>query len=228
MFGFTKVIFILGGGPKIGASLAQKFAQEGYKVAIAARSAADGLSPEGYLNVKLDLSKPHLVKGAFEKVTSTFGVPPSVVAYNAYGHHYDTDPLGLSLDEMILSLNTNIASAYAAAQLSVASLDKLGPDGLTYIFTGNALSFPGFRDTNLMCLGVGKSGAAHFVELAALHYGSRGARFYYADERTDEGAPSYGGTDGPAHAKLYFDLAQKKEQGECLITFTKEKGITKF
>ncbi|KAI5481567.1 hypothetical protein MNV49_002793 [Pseudohyphozyma bogoriensis] len=224
----TKVLFILGGGENIGASLAEKFSQEGYKVAIAARSVENGIGREGYLHVKADLSHPDLLAGAFEHVTSTFGVPPSVVVYNAAANNYSKDPLATPLAELLSTLNTNVASAYAAAQLSVAALDQLGSEGLTYIYTGNAASFPGYRDTMFMALGVGKSGAAHFVELAAMHYGTKGARFYYADERTEAGAPSYGGTNGPAHAKLYFELAQKKEQGECLITFTKEKGVTKF
>lgn len=77
----SKVLFILGAGGNVGASVAKKFASEGYKVALASRSVAPGLSPDGYLNVRLDLTKSSDVAPAFAKVKETFGAP-SVVVYN--------------------------------------------------------------------------------------------------------------------------------------------------
>lgn len=75
------VLFILGAGPKIGASVAQAFAAKGYKVALAARSLQDGTSEEGYLHLKVDLAKTAEVPAAFAKVTKELGIPSAVV-YN--------------------------------------------------------------------------------------------------------------------------------------------------
>ena len=77
------VILILGGGPRIGLSVARKFASEDFKVAIASRSVVDGSdSPDGYLQLRVDLSEPTSVPRVFEVVKSRFGVPPCVVVYN--------------------------------------------------------------------------------------------------------------------------------------------------
>jgi hypothetical protein len=52
-------------------------------------------------------------------------------------------------------------------------------------------------------------------------------RFYYADERKEDGSPKYR-VDGDAHADLYFDLAQGKTQGLWLQTFVKGVGYKEF
>lgn len=75
------MILILGAGPNIGAAVGRIFGQNGYKVALAARRVTDGSSPDGSLNVQVDLSQPESVSKAFEKVTSALG-PPGVVVYN--------------------------------------------------------------------------------------------------------------------------------------------------
>ena len=77
----SKVLLILGAGGNIGASVAKLFAQNGYKVALAARRLQDGLNEDGQLNIHADLAKADSVESAFDKVSSQFG-PPSVVVYN--------------------------------------------------------------------------------------------------------------------------------------------------
>jgi NAD(P)-dependent dehydrogenase (short-subunit alcohol dehydrogenase family) len=75
------VILILGAGPRLGRAVASKFASNGYKVALAARSISDGISPEGFLNIKTDLSDPTSVPMVFEAVEKSFGLP-NIVVYN--------------------------------------------------------------------------------------------------------------------------------------------------
>lgn len=75
------VIFVLGAGPKIGLSVADAFAAEGYLVAIAARSLQNGKNEKGYLTLKLDLADTKSVSTAFKRVTEELGIP-SVVVYN--------------------------------------------------------------------------------------------------------------------------------------------------
>ena len=77
------VIFILGAGPRVGSSVARKFAAQGFSVAIASRSVTDGsISTEGYLQLCVDLSQPASVPAAFETIKARLGAPPNVVVYN--------------------------------------------------------------------------------------------------------------------------------------------------
>lgn len=76
------VVLILGAGSNIGASVAKKFAANGYLVAVSARGLRDGSSPEGYLSIQADLADKSAVPRVFETVKSAIGIPPSVVIYN--------------------------------------------------------------------------------------------------------------------------------------------------
>lgn len=77
----TGVILVIGAGPRIGKSIANKFASNGYKVALASRSAEDGFSDEGYFNIKADLSEPSNVPVIYETVERALGLP-NVVVFN--------------------------------------------------------------------------------------------------------------------------------------------------
>lgn len=77
----TRVILVIGAGPNIGAAIAKKFADNGYKVALAARSLSPGIQSNGYLHVKADLSNPESVPQIFGTVKETHGAP-NIVVYN--------------------------------------------------------------------------------------------------------------------------------------------------
>src|SRR5437870_2940552 len=79
----NSVILILGSGPRVGASVAKKFASLGYKVAIASRKGTGSRTAEGYLSLKADFSRPDTVPSLFDAVKAEFDAPPSVVVYNA-------------------------------------------------------------------------------------------------------------------------------------------------
>lgn len=53
-------------------------------------------------------------------------------------------------------------------------------------------------------------------------------RFYYGDQRQADGAPVYNAIDGDAHAKLYVELAEGKEQGPWQQTFVSGIGYKDF
>ena len=75
-------IFILGAGPRIGWSVAEKFKAEGYKVAVGSRRPdIFKVRQEGFLPVSVDLGSVQSIEEAFEKVTKELGVP-NVVVYN--------------------------------------------------------------------------------------------------------------------------------------------------
>jgi NAD(P)-dependent dehydrogenase (short-subunit alcohol dehydrogenase family) len=80
----SKVLFILGGGPRIGYSVAKRFVQEGYKVAIGRRTLAVVKAHEelkGALSVVVDVSNRDSIELAFHEVATKLGVP-NVVVYN--------------------------------------------------------------------------------------------------------------------------------------------------
>jgi hypothetical protein len=55
-------------------------------------------------------------------------------------------------------------------------------------------------------------------------------RFYFADERKEDGSPVYSDIDGPAHANFYMQLIEGKTQtqGTWNATFVKGKGYVRF
>lgn len=77
----SKVLLILGAGGNIGASVASLFAQNGYKVALAARRLQDAMDEDGRLHIHADVANAESVESAFDKVAAKFG-PPDVVVYN--------------------------------------------------------------------------------------------------------------------------------------------------
>ncbi|UZP32240.1 hypothetical protein NXS19_000056 [Fusarium pseudograminearum] len=95
----------------------------------------------------------------------------------------------------------------------------------TFIYTGNVTNVAILP--KMLSSGVGKSGAAHMIWAASVGYKDRGYKFYYADERKEDGSPKYR-IDGDAHAKLYWELAHAKTQGPWMQTFVAGVGYKKF
>jgi NAD(P)-dependent dehydrogenase (short-subunit alcohol dehydrogenase family) len=79
----SKVVFILGAGPRIGISVAKRFLKDGYKVAIGKRNPRTLQDPElkDMYSVAVDVSQPSSVASAFKEVTENLGIPQLVV-YN--------------------------------------------------------------------------------------------------------------------------------------------------
>jgi hypothetical protein len=53
-------------------------------------------------------------------------------------------------------------------------------------------------------------------------------RFFYADERNEDGSIKGMAIDGDAHAQFYLTLARGEEHGGWHETFVKGKGYVKF
>ncbi|KAM0146423.1 hypothetical protein ACHAQE_010750 [Botrytis cinerea] len=81
----TKTVLILGSGPRIGEAVSEKFAAEGYKVAIVSRKGTDSVNEKGYLSLSADFANtdPSILASVFDKFKSEFSTAPSVVIYNA-------------------------------------------------------------------------------------------------------------------------------------------------
>lgn len=81
----TPVILILGSGSRVGAAISDKFAADGYKVAIVSRKGTNSINEKGYLSLQADFANtdPSVLASVFDKVKSEFKTAPSVVVYNA-------------------------------------------------------------------------------------------------------------------------------------------------
>ncbi|KAI0185465.1 hypothetical protein EV127DRAFT_441538 [Xylaria flabelliformis] len=225
---YEKIILIVGAGPRLGAGIASRFRDGGYKVALAARSLTTGLSAEGTLEIKIDLSDPTSVPQMFETVKQFWGIP-NVVVYNGAKRLLTPpdDPLSAPLETIKASRTVGFDSAYVTAQEALRGFQQLSSFAAkTFIFTGNTLNqiaIPGVSP-----FAYGKVSAAMMIEYAANAYGGRRCRFYYVDERLEDGRPAGEDLDEVAHREIYWQLAHELVQSKWLVTFTKEGGRKEF
>ncbi|KAK0645058.1 hypothetical protein DIS24_g8249 [Lasiodiplodia hormozganensis] len=160
---------------------------------------------------------------------SEFG-HPSVVIYNGAARTVlpENDPLqDFSLESFNKDMNVNVTSAALAAHHAVLGFKELPADTTkVFFFTGNKL--PVLSIPQVLSFGMGKSAAAHMIWDLSNVYRSRGFKFYFTDERTEEGKPAMMERSGPAHAEVYVRLAEKQEQGPWYYTFVKDRGYVDF
>ncbi|KAI8625614.1 hypothetical protein F5Y19DRAFT_466951 [Xylariaceae sp. FL1651] len=224
----SPVALILGAGANVGQHVGRAFAAKGYKVALASRTLKSEDSAAGQLHVQGDFTNPQDVIEIFARVKSQLGAPHVVVYNAAAATPQDAkDPLSIPLEDFSRNFVVNTTSAFVSAQQAVLAFQSL-PDSAsrTFIYTGNCLNdsvIPALMDC-----GVGKSGSAHFIHCAADAYKDKGFKFYYADERKEDGSPAYNAIDGSAHAKHYVQLAEGNSQGPWQQTFVKGVGYKKF
>ncbi|KAF5001043.1 hypothetical protein FDECE_11077 [Fusarium decemcellulare] len=240
------VILIFGAGANIGSGVADAFSNKGYKVAIVSRgSPAPALEGRGYLHVKGDLADEASIEAAYNSVVDKLGIP-SVVVHNgesprqnqlskanstlAYSNAMapsNDDPLQVPIAGLEKDLAVNTISVLKAAQLATSGFAKL-PDfaSRTFIYTGNKSNIQAFPP--FLNLGITKSASSHLIAFAAKAYGPKGWKFYYADERSPEGAPAFANIDGKAHGDFYVELSERNAQGPWLATFVKGTGYVKF
>jgi NAD(P)-dependent dehydrogenase (short-subunit alcohol dehydrogenase family) len=175
-----RVLLILGAGKNVGQYTAAKFSENGYKVALAARSLTTTSLPtasDTTLHIKADVTVPSDIIQAFSFTTATFGAP-NIVVYNGAIRLTTPpdDPLFASLDDLKACRAVSVDGAYIAAQQALASFRQLPKDVPTaFLFTGNALNqlpIPG-----VMPFAVAKVAAAMIVEYAANAYGALGYRY---------------------------------------------------
>lgn len=174
------VVLILGSGPRIGASVAEKFASNGYKVAVTSRSGSGTKTAKGFLSLKADFTKPESIPALFDAVKSEFRTFPSVVIYNAAAltNPPDNDSvLSIPAENVALDLNVNTISPYVAAQQAVSGWETLPKDTKkTFIYTGNISNVSIIPMPLILNLGVGKSASAYWLGVADATYSARGFR----------------------------------------------------
>ncbi|KAI1387683.1 NAD(P)-binding protein [Hypoxylon trugodes] len=228
----NSVVLILGVGPRIGASVAAKFTSNGYKIAVASRKGSNTKTSEGYLSLKADFAKPDSIPALFDTVKAEFQTFPSVVIYNAAaltGPPNKDSPFSISAESVASDLNVNTISPYVAAQQAVKGWEML-PNEIkkTFIYTGNIMNVTIVPMSLMMDLGMGKSASAFWIGLADMMYSTQGCRFFYADERHEDGKFKGMALDGAAHGEFYAQLANHKGNVPWHATFVKNKGYVQF
>jgi NAD(P)-dependent dehydrogenase (short-subunit alcohol dehydrogenase family) len=142
----TRTAVVAGVGPGLGAAVARRFAAEGCRVALLARTesyvealAAD-LGDAG-LAVPTDLTDADAVARAFETVREAWG-PTDVLVYNASGAPWQglTD---VTLDEFDHALSTGPRGALLCAREAAADMVDGDEAGGTIVFTGATTSVRG-------------------------------------------------------------------------------------
>ncbi|KAG9781161.1 hypothetical protein KCU88_g3541, partial [Aureobasidium melanogenum] len=243
-----KVLFILGGGPRIGHSVAKRFLQGGYKVAIGRRHPPFdkdhpdvGLEPEikKVLFVTVDVASRESIQSAFYQVEAKLGVP-NVVVYNAADLTFPAnadDPFAISPADFEQDLAVNASGGYSALHHASRGFlrlkkEKKGSDSIptlpcVFIATGNVTPFQ--PDPMATTLGSGKAALAYLVQVGMKAYEGKGIRFYFASQVTGEDKPvPYQEVSGLAHGEVYLNLVNRDlARNVWHIKFTANKDGTK-
>jgi len=167
---------VVGVGPGIGASVATKFAKEGFSVALIART-KEKLDPVAtniakyntkILSVTADATDPVQVKEAFDKIKKELG-PVNVLVYNC-SSALRCSILDIKPEQFELSFKTSCAGALYCSQQVLPSMitDKQG----TIIFTGATGSLRG--SANFASFASGKFALRALAQSMAREFGPQG------------------------------------------------------
>ncbi|KAL5168468.1 Very-long-chain 3-oxoacyl-CoA reductase [Glycine soja] len=154
---------IVGVGPKLGRSIARKFAHEGYTIAILARDlgtlsgVAEEIAREEKAQVfaiRIDCSDSKSVRDAFEGVLSLGFV--EVLVYNANHQPQSLSPnptsfQNIPLDTFQKSLAVSAVAAFHCAQQVLTGMVEKGKG--TILFTGCSASLYGIAGYSQLCCG---------------------------------------------------------------------------
>ncbi|XP_062102083.1 uncharacterized protein LOC133810907 [Humulus lupulus] len=151
---------VVGVGPKLGRSIARKFAHEGYTVAILARDLgrlsrfADEIAREEKAQVfaiRIDCSDSRSVKEAFEGVLSLGFV--EILVYNPYQpvSWHPPNFTDIRIDAFEKSLAVSSVGAFHCAQQVLPTMVEKGRG--TILFTGCSASLNGIAGYSELCCG---------------------------------------------------------------------------
>jgi NAD(P)-dependent dehydrogenase (short-subunit alcohol dehydrogenase family) len=215
----SPVAAIVGVGPGLGASLARRFAAEGFAVALLARR-TESLAPvqaelEGsgtrVFSVPCDGTDAGQVAAAFARIQAELG-PPGVLVYNA-GDFRRGGILELTPAQFVGAWEANCLGAFLAAQQALP--DMLARGAGTILLTGATGSLRG--GARFSCLAVGKFGLRALGQSLAREFGPQGVHVAHvivdgqidnphtrARNPADRAADSYLAAD--AIAEVYWQL----------------------
>ena len=166
-----KVAVVVGAGPGLGAALARRFSDGGYRVAVARRQTDDitGLAEEiGGKAYACDAADHTSVTALFEGVTSDLGTP-TLVSYNA-GAYSPGSVLEITAEEFERCWRIGCLGGFNVGQAAARGMVDAG--GGTLLFTGATAALRGGK--GFANLAVGKFGLRALAQSMARELGPRG------------------------------------------------------
>ncbi|PVI01080.1 hypothetical protein DM02DRAFT_706490 [Periconia macrospinosa] len=228
----TPLVLLLGVGPNIGTAIKDNFKRRGYNVAVASRSMRHSVDEDGVLCIGVDFSTTTAIPATFEAARMRFGRNPDVVIYNAYSltpPPVEHQLFSISADQLAADLTVNTVSPYMAASEALKRWQQNPTDSTkTFIYTGNVQNVRHLAPPMFATIGSGKAASAYWIGTADTMYAEQGYRFFYADERKDNGDMTGAEVDPDAHGQFYAMLAAGGGQIPWHATFVKEKGYVRF
>jgi 3-oxoacyl-[acyl-carrier protein] reductase len=159
------VVFVTGGNRGIGLAIAQRFAKDGFKVAISYREQKPS---DDFYMVKADVTDSKSIDSAIDEIEKNLG-PLDVVVINA-GTNRDALAMRLEDSDMENIINTNLMGSLRVARRSVKSMIKNRKGRI--IFIGSVVGLLG--SPGQMVYASTKAGLIGAARSLAREVGSRG------------------------------------------------------
>lgn len=155
------VLVVVAAGPGLGRSVALRFAREGYRVGLVARSEddlavlADELRAAGAPMVAIagaDAGDEQALRAAMQRLAAELG-PATVLVYNGSAY-VEGSPVTVAPADLRLALEVGVVGALVAAQSAVPAMRAAG--GGTVVLTGSVAADR--ASTSAASVGVAKAG----------------------------------------------------------------------
>lgn len=217
------ICVVAGAGPGMGLAIAERFAAEGFDIALMARDesrlarAAARLSEVHGVEVhpiSLDLADPDAIAPAFDKVRDRMG-HPEVLVYNAARWH-EAPAMALSPDTFARDLALCVGGALSCAQQVFDAMRTKGEGSL--LFTGGGLALRPQFGRGVASLTAGKSALRGLVHAMAPEVAEAGV---HAATVTIAGTVAQGGVFDPRRiADVFWYLhAQARSEWSVEIVY---------
>jgi NAD(P)-dependent dehydrogenase (short-subunit alcohol dehydrogenase family) len=167
----TKIALVVGVGPGLGGAAARRLAEDGYRVALAARTVeklSELEAETGGIAVAMDATDPSSIEAGVARIEAELGAIHTVVWNVGGGGFGDLEKVGL--DALELAFDTNTRGLFVLAKRLVPSMAARGDGAL--IITGATASLRGKPFTTAFA--AGKAAQRSLAQSLARQYGKQG------------------------------------------------------
>ena len=213
-------IAIVGAGPGLGLSIAEKFGNEGFQVALISRSKDNldvlttRLQEAGVTaaSFRADVSDAAALTSALERASARFG-DIDVLEYSPYGGLVQTSPLEVAVDNLEPQIARILYGAITATRAVLPPMLKARRGTLLFTTGGGAVSpFPMLATMNIAQAGL-RNWVLNLNTVLAEHgiHAASVAISVFIGATAPEGVPHQ---DPDDIAKVYWDLHVKRDRAE--------------